>query len=237
MAAYRHGDASGAQLANEHALEVARSCSDRREQAFGLVALGAAAEQAGDSKRAAELLALGLEAGREVGDAGPVGWALSILGAIAVRDGQFALAGGLLDEALALSRPMGYWAVTVASLAHASKLALAQGDIALARGHALACLGTANDSGDSGLMAAALSSFAEAEQHAGSVERFVRLVATEHRWRAERGAARFVSFWSWPAPDAEVARGLLGEAAFAEAWAGGTALSLDAAVAEALTTH
>ena len=58
MAAQRHGDLPGARAASEEALAVARRCDDHREEAFDLVSLGAAAQQAGETRRAAELLAV-----------------------------------------------------------------------------------------------------------------------------------------------------------------------------------
>jgi predicted ATPase len=234
MAAQRHGDEAGARAAIEAALATAREAGDRREEAFALVSLGAAAEQAGDPATAARLLAEGLAIGREVGDAGPVGWALSVLGAIAAEDGRYDEAARLFGEALDLSRPMGYWAVTVAALAQLGALERARGDLAAARRHGQACITAAHEIGDLGLVAAALAFFGDLELQAGRDERGVRLLGAESAWRAALGARRFVSFWSWPAPEADAARARMGEAAFAGAWEAGQRMTLQQAVAEAL---
>jgi non-specific serine/threonine protein kinase len=234
MAAQRHGDEAGARASIQAALATAREAGDRREEAFALVSLGAAAEQAGDAAAAARLLDEGLAIGREVGDAGPVGWALSVLGAIAAEEGRYGEAARLFEEALALSRPMGYWAVTVAALAQLGALERARGDRAAARRHGQACITAAHEIGDLGLVAAALAFFGDLELQAGRDERGVRLLGAESAWRAALGARRFVSFWSWPAPEADAARARMGEVAFARAWGAGQRMTLQQAVAEAL---
>src|SRR5262249_50853184 len=152
---------------------------------------------------------------------------------IAVREQRFDDARQLLEEALALSRPMGYWAVMVASLAQLSGLARAQSNVPLAREYGRACLATAQEIGDLGLMAAAAAVFADVEFDLGRFADGVRLLGAENAWRAGLGR-RFVSFWSWPAPDPSVARARLGDTAFEDAFSAGQALSLRRAVAEAL---
>jgi predicted ATPase len=234
MAAQRQGDEAAARTALRAALETARRAGDRREEAFDLVSLGAAAEQAGDTPEAARLLAEGLALGRTVGDAGPIGWALSVLGAIAAAEGRDDEAVRRFEEALEFSRPIGYWAVTVAALAQLGTLERARGDLDAARARGRECIAAAREIGDRGLVAAALAFFGDLELRAGRDERGIRLLGAESAWRVVPGARRFVSFWSWPAPRVEDARARMGEAAYARAWAAGQALSLEAAVAEAL---
>ena len=234
MAAQQHGDPATARTASELALNAARQAGNRREEAFNLISLGAAAEQEGDTERARQLLGEGLAAARQVGDAGPIGWALSVLGAMAVRDEKYEQADAFLNEALGLARPMGYWAVIVASLAQLSGLARARGDLALAREYGRACLGAAQEVGDAGLKAAALACYAELELDAGFVSRAVALIAAEQAWRSAFQTRRFVSFWSWPAPDPDAARARLDEQQFAVAWAAGERLTLDSAIRYAL---
>ncbi|HVG95668.1 MAG TPA: tetratricopeptide repeat protein [Chloroflexota bacterium] len=234
MAAQRQGDAAAARAALQAALETARRAGDRREEAFDLVSLGAAAEQAGDTPAAARLLGEGLALGRTVGDAGPIGWALSVLGAIAAAEGRAGEAVQRFEEALEFSRPIGYWAVTVAALAQLGTLEQARGNLDAARARGRECIGAAREIGDRGLVAAALAFFGDLELQAGRDERGIRLLGAESAWRPVPGAGRFVSFWSWPAPRVEDARARMGEAAYARAWAAGQALTLEAAVAEAL---
>jgi tetratricopeptide (TPR) repeat protein len=236
MAARRHGDRAAMREALEAALRAARAAGDRREEAFALISIGAAAHQEG-AAQAADLLGQGLALASDVGDAGPVGWAQLVLGSIEAEQGRHAEATRLTADALARARPMGYWAVMVGSLAQLSALARAQGDLAAARRYARECVAVARDAADLGLIAAALTTFAELELHAGDAEQAVRLLAAESAWRAASGAQRAVSFWTWRAPTPEEARARLGEAAFGLAWAAGQRLTLWQAIEDALTAQ
>src|SRR5690349_17560432 len=135
MAAKQHGDDAAMRRAFEAGLQAARQAGNRREEAFTLVSLGAALEEAGERAKAAQLLAEALEIAREVGDAGPIGWALIVLSAIALEERHYSRAAELVDEALSVARPMGYWAVVVAALAHRALLACARGYPEEARAH------------------------------------------------------------------------------------------------------
>jgi hypothetical protein len=95
----------------------------------------------------------------------------------------------------------------------------------------------ARDAADLGLIAAALTTFAELELHAGNAEHAARLLSAESAWRATSGAQRAVSFWTWRAPTPEEARAELGEDAFARAWRDGQRLTLWQAVEDALTAQ
>lgn len=110
----------------------------------------------------------------------------------------------------------------------------ARGDLPAARRHGRAGITAAQEIGDLGLVAAALAFFGDLEIQAGRDERGIRLLGAESAWRAAPGARRYVSFWSWPAPDAGEARARMGEAAFIRAWTSGQRMTLEQAVAEAL---
>jgi hypothetical protein len=129
---------------------------------------------------------------------------------------------------------MGYWAVIVASIAQLATLALARGDLKLAFARGQSCIAEARAAGDRSLIAAAIVTNARLQLEAGQFERGTRLLAAESAWRETVGGRRTVSIWTWPAPTADAARAMLGEAAFTRAWTAGQLMSLESAAQEAL---
>jgi non-specific serine/threonine protein kinase len=223
----------------EEAASVARAVGDTRELALALSYLGAVHEQRGRADRAEALYAEALASARASGDAIALTDALDRLGSLAARRGDYDEAVPLLTEALSLSEAIGYGMYT--SLVHRrlAQIALGQGKLGEARTQARASLALARVLARHALGLWPLQLAATLATRSGQCERAVRIIAAAMVWR-ERYELHDQSLWMRALPENEaddllrVARAAIGDAAVAVAWAEGSALSLEAALDQAL---
>jgi non-specific serine/threonine protein kinase len=234
------GDRTTAPDLLEEAARVAQTACDARERALALGYLGAVYEQQENVARAEVLYTEALGCARRSGDATALADALDRLGTLAASRARYAEAAAMLREGLAHANAIGFGMYT--SLAHRKlgQLALAQGDLAEARVHVRASLELARQLGRNALGLWPLQVAAILAGRLSRHERAVRLIAAATLWRAQHELRDDQTLWTrvLPEHDADVvlrlARSGLGDEAVALAWAEGGALTLNAALDEAL---
>jgi predicted ATPase/DNA-binding CsgD family transcriptional regulator len=227
------GDEVRAAALLEEALALRRQLGDTPGTARALAHLAMATVWGEDLDRAAMLAGEGLELARAVDDALAAGGCLGALALVARGRGDAAMAQTLLEEAAASLRRSGFrWGIAWA-LGHLAELARARGDLA----EALARLGESvalyDEAGDAWGAARALAAAAAVATAAGQFAVAARFFGAAEAWREAIGA--LPNPVDLPAYEcaAAAARGGLGQASFAAAWATGRALSMNQAVAEA----
>jgi predicted ATPase/DNA-binding XRE family transcriptional regulator len=224
----------------EEAVCVATAAHDQRELAFALAYLASAREWEGDQPTARELGARAVAAARAAGDPAALAEALLRIGSqkLVVRDFDAAVA--IMQEALELSREIDYRIYITIIHWQLAWVALERDDLASARDHLLASLGMARDSanGADGLRPLTLAGrFAIA---CGRYSQGVRLLGCVQAWQNQHDLRPERTLWTrrWRLPGDEEALGVarinLTEEEFAAARTGGSLLSLEAALGEAL---
>jgi non-specific serine/threonine protein kinase len=227
----------------EEAASVARTSGAVRELSLALAYRGAVFEQQGDAVNAETLYSEALSHARACGDAVALMDILDRLGALAATRKNYQAAARLLNESLALSETIGYGMYT--SLAHRrlAQLALSQDDLGPARLHAHASLQLARALGRHALGLWPLELAAVLAARLGHYAHAVRIAAALATWRTRHPVIQDQTLWTkaFPAQTPEgglqMARAALGSAAFEAAWAEGSALSLEAAMDDALADH
>ncbi|HEX9440005.1 MAG TPA: tetratricopeptide repeat protein [Roseiflexaceae bacterium] len=221
----------------EEGAAIWRELNDTWGLAAALYGLGAAVRR-DDPSAARPIVEESVALFREVGDRTRLAGALSMLGAIVQSEGDLARAGTLYEESLAVSRELGQKRDISIAL-------LMLGDVAQDQGDEQRALTLYQES------LALMRHFLEMKEWiaqglvglggvAGTVrqaERAVRLLSAAETLLNSIGLS--VSVW----PDVRAAyeqrkaaaRAQLDEATFAAAWADGRALSLEQAIAEALS--
>jgi non-specific serine/threonine protein kinase len=227
--------ASDVRVVYEQALAAARDAGAHREVGYVLGLLGWQTFMQGDAPQGTRLLAEARRYLRAVGDRDALCSCLRLSGEVAQAQGDHAAAHTLFAEALAAAREMGHGIAVQNALTSLGDLALAQGDPVAARGRYAEALLVARDRGDRGPMLWELRALGSCCVLTGQMARATRLYGAEAAARAGAPLQGPLS------PRAEqyaegmaAARAALGDAAFAAAWAAGEAMTLEAAVAEAL---
>jgi non-specific serine/threonine protein kinase len=224
----------------EEAVAVATAAHDQRELAFALAYLATAREWEGDQDTAHELSARAVAAGRAAGDPAALAEALLRIGSQKLLARDFDAAVAIMQEALQLSREIDYRIYITIIHWQLAWVALERNDLAAARDHLLASLGMARDSanGADGLRPLKLAGrFAIA---CGRYRQGVRWLGCVEAWQVQHDLRPERTLWTrrWRLPGDEEALGLararLTEEEFAAARTGGSLLSLEAALGEAL---
>lgn len=228
------GDRDAAPRHYEESLAIRREQGDRFGSAVVLENLGELHEGKGDLAAARPLYEQSLALVREVGDGLGIAWVLCSLGRVASLQRDWTAARSLLDEAHARLRaandPRG-----VMSVLHAlANVAHEQATYAEARTLLGQALAIAQELGSPTGVSDTLEGFAAVAVAEGRLERAVRLSAA--------GAALRDAIQAQPSPAErdraerrlEPARRALDESTATRAWAEGTAMGLDQAVAYAL---
>jgi len=234
--AREQGDAATARGLLERGVALSRELGDKNLLIYALMTLGEVAVLQEDAPSAERLLGESLALSREVKDPQHIGWSLNHLGHAAQLRGDYDRAARLHQESLALfievfgeknAGVMWDWQ----SL---GETALAQGDLAAARGWLAAALRLCAELGDPVMNAWCLAGLGSAAAFDEEPERAARLWGAAERLRQAIGCR--------PAPAARttyeralaMARAQIGEDAFGVAWAAGSAMTLEQAIAEAL---
>jgi predicted ATPase/class 3 adenylate cyclase/DNA-binding CsgD family transcriptional regulator len=233
--AHIHRDAPSAQQHLHAALALAREQDDRWATAWTLHLLGRVAYFGGDAGTARELGEQSLQLARAVGDEWLIAWAVHLLGLAAHIAADYQTAHTYYQEALIIRERLGYLEGIGVCLNLLGMTDYHQGD------H-IAALARARD----GMLA--LRRVGAYWTVHNTLALFATLAAALHQpWRAVRLAGATKAFSESidvpPIPIAAeilepallAARRVLGDADFTAAWAEGQAMSLDEAVAEALT--
>jgi len=217
----------------EESLERFRRLGDPWGIAWPLTGLGGIAAQNGDYAKARALFMEAMALRRELDDRWGVAISLTSLGETARRAGDFAGAETLLADGLALFRELGDRERTAWALHALGRFAEDQGDAIRAGACFVESLALRREQGRHPGIAASLIGLARVAMKADAPERATRLLAAADAMRKNGEAA--------VAPHERVADEqllatvllILGETAFATAWAEGQALTVEQIVGEA----
>ena len=234
MVAWERGDYASARPMHEESLRLQRQAEDKPGIAFSLNHLGLVALYQGDYGSAEALLEEGLILQQELEDEGGRAAALHNLGLVALYRGDYESAKTLVEESLSLVRELGdTWAISIL-LNNLGLAALHQGDYERAAELQEESLTIRRELGDRGGVAECLEGLSGVAGARGRASRAVQLWAAAETIRKEIGAPLPPGHRTLHATYFSAARSQLEEAAFAQAWATGIALSQDAAIEFAL---
>src|SRR5215207_297055 len=228
------GDYERVATAAEEALGYARDLGETGEAAWSLMMLGGVAFISGDYSRATVLTQEALELRRTLDQKTNVALILMNLSVIAMAQTDYGRAGSYLDEALQLMREAGNEEVLAKVLESMGWLALKQNQYAQAALLLRESLALYVKVGARRQVAECMRGLAEVALLIGQPGQSARLHAAAEALREEVGAALEPAERAEHERSVAVIRGDIDEAAFADAWGGGGALSLTEAVVEAL---
>jgi predicted ATPase/DNA-binding XRE family transcriptional regulator len=234
--AMSRGDEEQATALAHEMLQLAERSSDHANQSLALATLGSFAQARGESAQATAYFAESYTQARLSGDGRALGLARINLAESARLQGDLELARALLEEALSEARTAEFlWGVagTLTLLGH---LAREQQDYPLARTRYRESLGLYRTLSNPTYTAWCLEGMAALDCAEHHYERAARLCAAAAALRLKEQT---------PLPPAEqepfdqtvkAARAALDEATFSEAWAAGSALTQEEAIAFALSS-
>jgi tetratricopeptide (TPR) repeat protein len=231
------GDVERAQAMLDEALDLAQSLGAPRLLGITHAALGDTARWCGDAALAATQFETGLAASREVDDEAQVARNLIGLGRTMVDRGDLTRATALLLEGLALAqhiqtRPEA--AVALYVLGHA---AWRQGDVGSASALLKESLTLRRAIGERLGIVECLEGLAMVAAGTSQPTLAARLLGAADAGRQAMGTPLPPADRRWYETTIASARGALGEAGFAAAWAVGQHLTLDEAAAEEVTSE
>jgi hypothetical protein len=163
-----------------------------------------------------------------------LGWALLVLGNVRWRTGDLAEATARLEEGLGLFRESGSDWGQAEILTNLARVAGTEGDLARAAQRHAEALTARLAFGEMVSVYDDLVGLAVIALTAGRHEAAARLLGAEETLRATSGFAGFADTPVWRERTRQDLLERLGDEPFARAWAGGSALSTDSAIAEAL---
>lgn len=234
--ALEHRDATTARLRAEEALAIDRTLGDAWGTAISVFLLGQVTVQEGDYARARQILEESVPRFRELGDEHYALLATRTLAWMYEELGDFERYRDLLEDSLRRARATGNQRMEARSLCALAMIAIDDGQVQDALGMLKEAYRIDCDVGEIYEIAVELSRFARALNVAGRPGTAARLLSRGDAVREEIGA----TFESWVARMNEETltniRTQLDEAAFAEAWEQGRALTTDEAVALALNS-
>jgi predicted ATPase/DNA-binding SARP family transcriptional activator len=218
----------------ERSLAAAREAGDERLIANGLSNLGAITLAAGDRARARSLLEEAVELARSVDDERIAALAINNLGDLALTEGDYARARPLFEESLAILRRRGDAANIARSLFNLASVELMLGSPTAAASRFRESIELGRDTGDKEDLAWCLLGVAGVAARTGDGLRAAALLGSGVALLDAIGAA-FKPFERHLHDDAaERAQALIGADAYERERLRGAALSLEAAIAEAL---
>jgi predicted ATPase/DNA-binding CsgD family transcriptional regulator/transcriptional regulator with XRE-family HTH domain len=229
-------DSATARTLLEESLAIAEQRRDRWWQAWVLHVLGRVAYFEYDAVAARELGERSLAIAQEVGDRWLLAWPLHLLGLAAYIADDYSVAQDYYDQSLAIRRELGHLDGIVILSYLKGIVSERSGNLPLALAQYQEALQVARELNSAWLLSSVLAHFVSvAAGH--DPERAARIV----------GAVTLMSESAHTVPipiteelfsqGVQLARQKLGESAFMSAWTEGRAMSLDAAVAEALAVE
>ena len=233
--ALAQGDYPACDALAEQSLELYRALDDREGIGRTVHLLGHSAAWQQQYGRAMALAEESLALARELGHARGIIVSLGQAGALFVEGGEHDRAAALLEEAQGLARTHGDEDAQAWLFLTQSKLAIARGDYAAAFGRAVESLRIFHAHSTTAGVAGSLYELALVSEAEGRPERAARLFGAADALRETTGASLSPSETVVNEQAAQRASASLGDAAFAAARADGRALSLEDAVALAVT--
>ena len=232
------GDAATTKKLLEQGLELAQDLKDTHDIASFRDGLGLLELLAGNDTGAETLLQQALAAQQQLGDTTCTAISLGYLGLLALERGDASLAQDRLNQSRSLFQDSDNQVGVGSILVWLGLALLAAGNVEEAEAAYLECLRIQHKLGHKQRTAASLEALAEIALMRGYPQRTARLFGAATQTQASIGVAQVPLPPRLAAEREQVtarARQTLGEVAWAEAFAAGTALSLDGAVAEANT--
>lgn len=222
----------------EESLALAREMGYREAAAWSLRNLGFVAQIQGDYQRATDYFEQSLAIFREDGDKQGLAWALNHLGDVHRDRGNDDRAAALYEESLALFREVGHAAGVAAVLHNLGYLAQRRGDLPRAARLFAESLSLSHEIGNEWSLAGGLAGMAAVEVGLDRPERAARLLSVAYALRdAIDPDGRVVDATNrreWQRTLDRV-RGALSGAAFDAAWSEGRKMTVEQAIAAALT--
>jgi len=230
---YRQGDLETTRKLIDESLVLYRELGDDAGIARALGELGNVASESGEHERAIALYEECAAMLRAAGDDLRLATVLANIGDVVFRDADYDRAATLLEEAVELQRRINDRDGVATSLFTLGRVVFCRGELDRAAGLIDESLRIAVEVGYPEQIGYSLAGLGHVALATGSPARAVRLFAAADA-TFERIGAAMQQVEREPLDVAvDALRRELGEAAFAEAWAGGRALDLDEAVAEA----
>lgn len=231
----RHqGDLARAEALGEECLALCRQLGDERQMGAALSALGLAALKRGDLARAGSLLDESLTMWRQLGDARRVALELGNLGNVALLQHDYTRAVALKEDALALQRRHGSRTDVAQALANLGHALHDRGDHERAAALVRESLTLLRNTRYALIAAPVMEVLASILCALGEAERAARLLGAAAALQSEIGASRAAEVEADYDRTMAAVRDALGEETFTAAWAAGTTLGLDEAIAAAL---
>lgn len=231
------GDLARAATLHAESLAIKRDTGDQHGIAYTLENLGTVAYEQGDLERAATLLAESLALRRELGDQHGIALGFVVLGAIVRAQGDLERAAALSEESLALSQAVGdTWGIAMTSY-NLGHVARDQGDDARAAARYRESLALFQTVGYRMGVASCLETVAGVVSRQGQSARAACLCGAASALRVTLGAPVPLSERADYDRTVATARQTLGEESLAAAWAAGSALPLEQAIAEAVVVE
>lgn len=239
------GDLDSAQARFEESLALFRELEDTGWIAEVLGDFGMFFQMRGDYARASDCLEESLALRRELGHIGAIAWSLNFLGTLAYTQGHIGRAGDLWEESLALFREPGDTLGIASVLPHLAMAALDQGDYGWASVHLVESLTRLREMGERLQIVHTLEVFAclAAVQGQRSEDTQPRLLRAARIFGAAAALRETLHTPVLPFLRDSYERGVttlraqLDEATFNAYWAEGRAMTLEQAVAYALSEN
>ena len=232
--AYRQGDYGRAAAAYTEALASRRRAGDLQGVSVALGNLGRVALQQGDTAHALTVLEETLALKRQLGDTRGIAGTLTSLGRVAARRGDFTRATSLFEESLVLKQTLGDRHGRVTTLVQLGAVARSQGDCARALALLREAVRLGQEIGAGDRVAEALEGLAAVAAADGRSEVAARVGGAADALRASLGLPLTLDQQSSHDEMVRLARGAVGDAAFAAAWAVGAEQSVEKTIAAVL---
>jgi non-specific serine/threonine protein kinase len=233
--AQAQGDYTAAHSLAQQSLTLFRESGDQEGIAWALNTLGFAIVRQGDPASAHPLLEESLTMFQAIGNRQGAAFPLSLLGMFAVEQHDHRRAQTLLTESLAICREVVDQQGTIRALILLGYLALDLGDHNAARSAFVESLALSGELRHPYVIAYSLEGLADLAVAEAYPERAIRLAGAAAALRAASGAEAAASLQARHTRSLERARQMLGKQARASAWAAGQALTLEQAIAGAVS--
>jgi predicted ATPase/class 3 adenylate cyclase/Tfp pilus assembly protein PilF len=230
----QQGDPARAIAQYEEALAIFRRLGDRRLESIALDNLGIVARSRGDLAEATRLFEDAIAVSRAVGDAWGVAGTLGNLGGVALQRGDVAQARASYEESLAGFRALGDRRGVANTVDNLGVVARQAGELPRAAALHAEGLELVRELGDHIGVVFGLEGLAAVADSAGKTESMMRLYAAADALRAALGAPRPAENQPEYEQVLATARVQLGQDRFTAVWQGGSALTLEEAIAEGL---
>jgi predicted ATPase/class 3 adenylate cyclase len=219
----------------EECIAIDREFGEERNLALSLNNLGNLAYEQGERGEARALYEESLAIKRRMGDRQGIANSLVNLGNLALQQGERGVARSLYQESLEIQRELGDKRGIATALYQLGTIAQDQGEDEAAQALYAQSLGICRNLGDQLGIAKNLAGLAGVEGARGQADRAARLFGAAEALRDTLGAPLSPRGRERVEEHSAGVRASLGEEAFVAAWAAGRAMSLEAAIAVALS--